>query len=364
MKGFTHFLCGIAVATAFGLAVDAAAEHMAQIIILGGIFGYMPDFLDFKVARFLEDYDYEVDPTLEGDINAQRIAELFVEAIHKARDTGKYTNIKFNTMKIGADTWRQYGIMVDNENKRIIVKIGPLVTTGKSPIPETTPPDEEGIGVAHYDAELEHTYEAWTYADIMSGPDYGLVPQPKEGNIRLDFIPWHRKWSHSLTCGLAVAPFGLLAYLGISWLFAGSDWVFNPELAVVVFMICLYAYWLHVIVDQFGVMGSNLFPPFTKKRSQGLSLFHSGLSIANFGTNWISVAVILYNLNYFADERVFGTNPVKYFVLTTIIPLTILVLIRYFWLKKTRPKQEDDKEEQKFLEKIDEIMEYGSGDNV
>ena len=77
------------------------------------------------------------------------------------------------------------------------------------------------------------------------------------------------------------------------------------------------------------------------------------------------MAVILYNLNYFAPERVFGTNPLKYFGLTTVIPLFARVMIRYFWLKKFHPsKHEDDEEERKFMEKVDEIMEYGSGDNV
>jgi membrane-bound metal-dependent hydrolase YbcI (DUF457 family) len=365
MKGFTHFMTGIAIATCFGIAVRASVDQMSQIIILGGLFGYLPDFLDFQVSRFLVDFDYEVDPTLERSIDPQRIADMFVEAIHKARDSGKVTKIKFNTMKMGADTWRQYGIMVDAEKSRIVVKVGPIVTTGKTPLPGTEPPADEGVGIAYYKANLIHTYEAWTYADIMSGPDYSIIPE-KDGSLRLDFIAWHREWSHSITAGLAVAPLGLLLYLGLTAAFAGQ-WVFDVEMSIVAFMICLYGYWIHVIVDQFGVMGSNLFPPFTKKRSKGLGLFHSGLSIANFGTNWISVAVILYNLNYWATERVFTTNLVKYFGLTTIIPLVALSLIRYFYLRheeKKKPKHDMTEGEMDYLEKMDEMMEYGSGRNV
>jgi membrane-bound metal-dependent hydrolase YbcI (DUF457 family) len=365
LKGFTHFMTGIAIATCFGIAVRASLDSMSQIIILGGIFGYLPDFLDFQISRFLVDFDYEVDPTLERNIDPQRIADMFVEAIHKARDSGKTTRIKFNTMKLGADTWRQYGIMVDAEKKRIVVKVGPLVTTGKTALPGTEPPPEDAVGVAYYDAELIHTYDAWTYADIMSGPDYTMVPED-DGSIRLDFIAWHRAWSHSITAGLALAPLGVLLYLGLNSIFAGQ-WVFDAQMTVVAFMICLYGYWIHVIVDQFGVMGSNLFPPFTKRRSKGLGLFHSGLSIANFGTNWISVAVILYNLNYWAYERTFTTNILKYFALTTIIPLTCLALIRYAYLRhveKSQPPQEESEGDLDYMEKMDEMMEHGTGSNV
>ena len=365
MKGFTHFLTGIAIATCFGLAVRASLDNMSQIIILGGIFGYLPDFLDFQVSRFLVDFDYEVDPTLERDIDPQRIADMFVEAIHKARDSGKQTRIKFNTMKLGADTWRQYGIMVDAENSRIIVKVGPLVTTGKTTLPGTEPPPDKAVGVAYYDAELVHTYEAWTYADIMSGPDYTMVPE-EDGTIRLDFIAWHREWSHSITAGMALAPLGLLLYVGLNSMFAG-EWVWDTQMSILAFMISLYGYWIHVIVDQFGVMGSNLFPPFTKRRSKGLGLFHSGLSIANFGTNWISVAVILYNLNYWAYEPTFTTNIFKYFGLTTVIPLVALSLVRYAYLKyaeKGKEEPDDTEGEQDYAEKMDEMMEHGTGSNV
>jgi hypothetical protein len=358
MKGFTHFLAGVAVATCFGFAVRASIEQMSSIIILGGIFGYLPDFLDFKLGRFLEDFDYDIDPTLEGDINPQRIAELFVEAIHKARDTGKPVNIKFNTMKLGADSWRQYAIRIDTERKRIVCRVGPIVTTGKTPQPETAPPADKAYGMAYYDANLLHTYDAWTYADIMSGPDFGLIPDGDQ--IRVDFIPWHRRWSHSLTVGLAVAPLGVLMWLGFSYLF-DSSFVPGVAEALVVFMICLYGFWFHVIVDQFGIMGSNLFPPFTKKRSSGLGLFHSNLSIANFGTNWISVAIILYNLNYYADEHVFTTEPVKYFVLTTAIPLAVLVGIYIAYRRLFAKPKPEDQYEQEYMEKMDEMSEIGSG---
>jgi len=290
---------------------------------------------------------------------------MFVEAIHKARDTGEPTNIKFNTMKIGADTWRQYKIHVDADEKKITVVIGPLVTTGKTPLPGTEPEGEDAEAVAYFDADLIHTYEAWTYADIMSGPDFGIIPQ-EDGSLRLDFIAWHRRWSHSITAGLALAPLGLLLYVGLDSLFEGQ-FAWDTQMSIIVFMVCLYGYWIHVIVDQFGVMGSNLFPPFTKQRSKGLAMFHSGLSIANFGTNWISVAVILYNLNYWAYEPVFTTNLLKYFGLTTIIPLAVLVSLvwGYSWYEnRGKEKAEFDEGEQDYLEKMDEMEELGTSRNV
>ena len=50
MKGLTHFISGIAVATFFPQAVHMATQDQSFILCLGGIFGILPDTLDFKFA--------------------------------------------------------------------------------------------------------------------------------------------------------------------------------------------------------------------------------------------------------------------------------------------------------------------------
>ncbi|GAH71620.1 unnamed protein product, partial [marine sediment metagenome] len=58
MKGLTHFTVGAAVATCFPQAVDMALNNYSVILALGGVFGILPDTLDFKLAMFLEENDY------------------------------------------------------------------------------------------------------------------------------------------------------------------------------------------------------------------------------------------------------------------------------------------------------------------
>lgn len=60
MKGLTHFLVGIAVATCFGTAMRASMAEASFILILGGMFGILSDTLDFRFARYIEKHDYEV----------------------------------------------------------------------------------------------------------------------------------------------------------------------------------------------------------------------------------------------------------------------------------------------------------------
>ena len=57
MKGITHFISGVAVATFFPQAVQAAAQDLSFILVLGGIGGILPDTLDFKLARYFERVD-------------------------------------------------------------------------------------------------------------------------------------------------------------------------------------------------------------------------------------------------------------------------------------------------------------------
>ena len=62
MKGIAHFSLGIAAASCFPAAVQAGAEGNPLYFILGGIFGLLPDTLDFKFYRFIYSHDVEITP--------------------------------------------------------------------------------------------------------------------------------------------------------------------------------------------------------------------------------------------------------------------------------------------------------------
>ena len=53
MKGISHFITGVALATFFPEVAQAGA-HGSLLPMLGGIGGILPDTLDFKFARYFE----------------------------------------------------------------------------------------------------------------------------------------------------------------------------------------------------------------------------------------------------------------------------------------------------------------------
>ncbi|MEW6070313.1 MAG: archaeal/vacuolar-type H+-ATPase subunit I, partial [Candidatus Thermoplasmatota archaeon] len=136
MKGLTHFIVGIAVATCFPLAVRSSYLEASFIIILGGIFGILPDFLDFRFSRYLESHEYEVEPGVEKP-DPNKVTDAMIKAIEDCNKTGRTIKIKLHTVKISADLWRRYSVTIDADNKKITTKIGPLVTTGQEPFPGT-----------------------------------------------------------------------------------------------------------------------------------------------------------------------------------------------------------------------------------
>ena len=67
MKGIAHFAVGVAVATFVPDVVAAAGRDLAFGPLVGGLAGLLPDTLDFKLFRFLERRDVEIDPALVGE---------------------------------------------------------------------------------------------------------------------------------------------------------------------------------------------------------------------------------------------------------------------------------------------------------
>ena len=75
MKGTSHFITGVALATFFPQAVQAGAQG-SLLLMLGGISGILPDTLDFKFARHFERYDLEIGPGPQTD--ARDLSEMEV----------------------------------------------------------------------------------------------------------------------------------------------------------------------------------------------------------------------------------------------------------------------------------------------
>ncbi len=278
MKGIAHFAVGVAAASCFPGAVTAAEGSNPLYFILGGVFGLLPDTIDFKFYRFFYRHDVEVTPD-PLDPSPQLIADAIAEAVESASKTGKRFRIKLNTVRQGADLWQRYTVRFDLQAKRVEVEIGPKVDTGGTPVEAA--PAKPRLGSTPLSATVDLDYLAATDIDIFEGPIFQMAPA-KDGTVVPQFIPWHRQWSHSILVGLMLAV---------------PVWLLWDRLAA---FVVIAAYTAHVALDQLGHMGSSLFWPLTLRRTPGLKLQHSGEAFPNLAAVWLSCLLIFWNLAHHA----------------------------------------------------------------
>lgn len=336
MKGITHFLTGVATASCFPLAIQTAFDEKAYLMVLGGVCGIMSDTLDFKFARYFWKHDYRVRLT-EDNLDPRLPAEIMAKAIDEAAATGRPVRVKLDIDRVSTSYYRTYAVMVDDDHKEVTCCIGPLKTMShcmargenmpgdaakKSAIEKNGPiavmetlakeapalPDSMPVPTraftASFKSDVNNTYYCDAEVGIFSGPDFEFAPQ-KDGKVRIDFIPWHRRWTHSVTLGLLMGPIGFALFANWGALAAGDLRLFANPFAVAAFFIGILAFWSHVLVDQTGHLGSNLFPPWTKTRSLGWKWCTSASPFSNLMVNYISVSIILWNINAYAPAPVF-----------------------------------------------------------
>jgi hypothetical protein len=316
VKGIAHFLTGMAVATFFPEIVYSASQSLSFGPVLGGVAGLLPDTLDFKFLRYLERLDQEIDPAkivLEtGEPDPQAMAERIAASMMQALERDKPVRIQLHTLKVGADLWRRWSVSFDQERGEVTVNIGPTVTTGQVPLPgdDLSSPASRVLttGRAPIPAPLLCTYADEIIVDVFSGPS--LAFEPTDDALEVTFLPWHRAWSHGLLMALALALLGFLV---------------SPVYGLVVALAIL----AHMVEDQLGFMGVNFLFPCTRKRTMGLKLIRSGDAIPNFAVVWVSLAVILLNLDRFSTEP--SIAPLPYVLVVIVLPL-LFCLGLYAWL--------------------------------
>jgi membrane-bound metal-dependent hydrolase YbcI (DUF457 family) len=310
VKGIAHFTTGVAIATFFPGIVSGAAQGLSFGPLLGGLAALIPDTLDFKLGRYFYRQDDEIDPATiadkPGQPDPQAIAERIAAAMNRAYEEGKEVRIQLHTVRLGADLWRQWSVAFDLERSQVVVHIGPVVTTGQVPFSGSGISGLE-VGRAQVNAAILPTYDAETKIDVFSGPSLAFA---RTGDaIEVTFLPWHRAWTHSLLMALLLGAIGFLV---------------APAYGLVMTLAAL----AHILEDQLGFMGSNLFFPITRKRTKGLKWISSGDAIPNFLTVWISLAVILLNLDRFSAAPIL---PVLPYVLAVIVVPGLLLLGLKVW---------------------------------
>ena len=310
MKGIAHFAVGVAAASCFPAAVAAAENGNPLYFILGGVFGLLPDTIDFKFYRFFYRHHAEVIPDpLNPD--PQMIADAVADAVDYAAESGKPVRIRLNTIRCDTDLWQRYSVRFNLADAQVEVKIGAEVDTGGNPV--GPPPENEACAAAPLNAPVRLDYLAETDIDIFEGPIFQMTPA-KDGTIVPQFIPWHREWSHSFVLGAAFAiP---------AWLLWGSTAAFTV----------FSAHAAHVALDQLGYLGSNLFWPLTRRRTQGMKLQHSGDAFPNFYAVWLSCLLIFRNLALSIPAESLIIEPATITLWGIILPPLLHRIMRR-WLK-------------------------------
>ena len=339
MKGFTHFISGMAVASFFPQAVHMAAQESSFILCLGGLFGILPDTLDFKLAKYFYKSDFEVKPD-PNKLDAREIANGVAQAVNKAIETGKGT-VQLHTMQIASNRWRSYLLRFDTKTSEICVDIGPEVDTGQIPFDGTELTDpEKAHARVKVNCEFYQQFDKVSNIAIMTGPCFEFAKR-EDGKMEIVFLPWHRQWSHSFTLGMLIAFLvGLVTYFTIPEgphpeLYTIPRWMLYP-------LIILFGSMVHIIEDSTGFMGNNLFYPFTKGRTNGLGFMSASEGIPNFFFVWTSVICILFNLDRFTPTgNPAISNQVAFWLWFYILPVAIMV---YFFLKGKQEKAQKAKE--------------------
>lgn len=320
MKGIAHFATGVAVATFFPEIVRGAAQIPSFAPLVGGFAALLPDTLDFKFLRYFYRFDEEIDParimTDVGYPDPQVIASQVAAAMNRSYERGNRVKIHLHTLRLGADLWRQYSLAFDLTQRQVIARIGPVVTTGQIPYPNSRIPGLKPAR-APVNADILHTYDAETKIDILSGPSMSF--QKAGDAIEVTFMPWHRIWTHSWVMVLLLAGVGALV-------------------APVYGLVMALAVLSHILGDQLGFMGCNLFFPITRKRLPGLKLMRSGDALPNFLTVWVSMAVVLLNMDRFSDAPLLSPWP---YMLAVIVAPCLFCLGLVAWNnRKTQSRSE------------------------
>jgi hypothetical protein len=306
MKGIAHFAIGVAVATFFPHIVHDAVHGRAFGPVLAGIAGLLPDTLDFKLLRYLERPDQVIDPahlttSATGLPDPALLAARIAAAADRAHETGRPVRLRLHTQRLSGDLWRRWSVAFDPAGSRVGVRLGPAVTTAQVPLPGSEPPGP-ATASAPVHAPLRYPAGDEIVVDIFNGPS--LAFEPGENGVEVVFLPWHRAWTHSLLMALLLGLAGCLVAP-----------VYGLAMALAVLA--------HVAVDQLGFMGSNVLFPWTRRRTAGLGLFHSGQALPNFLAVWTSLSLILLNLDRFSARPALPPGP--YLLLAVVLPAALLV---------------------------------------
>ncbi|MCL4506524.1 MAG: metal-dependent hydrolase [Chloroflexi bacterium] len=258
MKNIAHFATGLALAS-FVPGVMEDAGRGSLLIALGGLCAMLPDTLDFRFVRYLERPDANIAPD-PAQPDPQQIADGIAMQMWLAASGKRPRIVHLRPARFSVTEWVLYTVRFDTAAGDVTVVM-----------------DRDGASASAHVGRMDYTYEGDLHVEELGGPS--LRFSDTGNGIQIEFLPWHRVWTHSLLIALAL---GLL--LG---------WLIEPRAGLVAGL----GYAGHVLEDQLGYMGSALFAPLLRKRGSGLGLLHSGDAIPNIVTVWLSLSLLLLNMD-------------------------------------------------------------------
>ena len=297
MKGLAHFASALALATCFP-SVVAHAEAGSLWPVLAGVGALLPDLLDFRFVRYWVHYDAELDlgPVTDRPSAcraADRLAGRLAGVLSEAAALQQRRHVRLHALQMGPDRWRRYQVVFDRGRGRLRVSMGPVVTSGQESVTDTgfVPPV---VAERPLPVSVVCPYDERYQVDILSGPSLLVVPEAR--HLRLEFLPWHHGWTHSLfmalVVGLGVAMLGMVLPSVAHGLEIGG--------------LVALGYGVHVLEDQLGHMGCSLWWPITRQRVPGLRWLHASDGLPNFGVVWSALSLILYNLDRLGPHLLAG----------------------------------------------------------
>jgi membrane-bound metal-dependent hydrolase YbcI (DUF457 family) len=306
MKGFTHFVTGIAVSSFFPWTIQAAQEGNPFYFLLGGTMALLPDTIDFRIIRYFYRHDIEISPDpIEPDL--QTMANAIAQAIDQGAQ--KTVRLKLNTIRVDIDRWQKYRVRICPAQREVTVLTDRIIDTGGNPVACERDNKIAKTATAHFQATVSLGYLADFPVEMFDGPHLQMRPD-QSGNVAIDFIPWHRKYTHSICVSFLLAC--LLTMLG--------QW----KAACVFFT----AHASHTLLDQIGYMGSNVTWPIRNRRHPGLKLQHAASAFWNMAVVWIAIALTYGNLHSHVVEAP-CIPPLGFLLLLIAAPLYLL----HGWLK-------------------------------
>ena len=315
MKGLTHCVTGVAVASFCPGAVQAAAAGNPLYLVLGAVAGLLPDTLDFKVYRFFAPHDVEIIPDPSRP-DARMIAGGVAAAVGQAAASGRTVRLKLAAVLTGGSQWQAYRVTFDGTRREVVAEYPDDDGAGGGNVRpcDVGQPPPRHIARAPLPCPVTLDYTAAMDVRMFDGPLLHLEPAP-DGRVHVRFLPWHRQWSHSLVTAAA---------LGLA---AGAAW---GLLAGVVTALAAAA---HTALDQLGFMGSNLFFPFTRHRTPGCQWRESSDTLANFGFIWTACLLIFWNLARLTPGSLHPVPLMPLLLYGAGIPVALVGLLRR-WLPR------------------------------